>query len=96
MAANELDSANRMSRLFPEKPESRLRIYAWSPNDPPAGYAGLLKVGQTTKADVNARIRESHRQPFIEDRDDIWNPRLTWKTGIGKHDSSYCYDTIYR
>jgi len=37
-----------------------------------------------------------YRQPFIEDRDDIWNPRLTWKTGIGKHDSSYCYDTIYR
>ncbi|TXH41646.1 MAG: restriction endonuclease, partial [Actinobacteria bacterium] len=51
-----------MSRLFPEKPESRLRIYAWSPNDPPAEYVGLLKVGQTTKADVNARIRESQGQ----------------------------------
>jgi hypothetical protein len=48
--------------LLPEKPEVRLRIYAWSPNDPPAGYAGLLKVGQTTKADVNARIRESQGQ----------------------------------
>ncbi len=48
--------------LFPEKPEARLRIYAWSPDDPPAGYAGLLKVGQTTKADVNTRIRESQGQ----------------------------------
>ena len=48
--------------LFPLKPEARLRIYAWSPNDPPVGYAGLLKVGQTTKADVNVRIRESQGQ----------------------------------
>ena len=48
--------------LLPEKLEARLRIYAWSPNDPPAGYAGLLKVGQTTKPDVNARIRESQGQ----------------------------------
>ena len=51
-----------LDELLPEKPEARLRIYAWSPNDPPAGYAGLLKVGQTTKADVNARIRESQGQ----------------------------------
>ena len=35
-----------------------------------------------------------YRQPFIEDRDDIWNPRLTWKTGIDN--SSDCYDTMYR
>ena len=51
-----------IDQLLPEKPEARLRIYAWSPNDPPVGYAGLLKVGQTTKADVNARIRESQGQ----------------------------------
>lgn len=51
-----------IDELLPDKPEARLRIYAWSPNDPPAGYAGLLKVGQTTKADVNARIRESQGQ----------------------------------
>ncbi len=51
-----------IDELLPKKPGARLRIYAWSPNDPPVGYAGLLKVGQTTKADVNARIRESQGQ----------------------------------
>ncbi len=51
-----------IDELLPEKPETRLRIYAWSPNHPPVGYEGLLKVGQTTKADVNARIRESQGQ----------------------------------
>ena len=54
--------SKEISRLLPEKPEARLRIYAWSPNDPPVGYEGLLKVGQTTKTDVNARIRESQGQ----------------------------------
>ena len=51
-----------IDELLPRKPAARLRIYAWSPNDPPTGYARLLKVGQTTKADVNARIRESQGQ----------------------------------
>lgn len=50
------------TRLLPPKPDERLRIYAWSPNNPPAGYEGLLKIGQTTRADVNARIRESQGQ----------------------------------
>lgn len=44
------------------KPEGRLRIYAWTPNDPPSDYAGLIKVGQTTKSDVNDRIRQSQGQ----------------------------------
>lgn len=48
--------------LLPIKPAARLRIYAWTPNDPPADYVGLIKVGQTTKADVNERIRESQGQ----------------------------------
>jgi hypothetical protein len=48
--------------LLPGKPTARLRIYAWTPNDPPTGYVGLIKVGQTAKADVNARIRESQGQ----------------------------------
>ena len=48
--------------LLPERPVARLRIYAWTPNDPPADYAGLIKVGQTTKADVNERIRQSQGQ----------------------------------
>ena len=48
--------------ILPQKPRVRLRIYAWAPNDPPADYVGLLKVGQTTKADVNARVHESQGQ----------------------------------
>jgi hypothetical protein len=48
--------------ILTKKPEVRLRIYAWTPNDPPAAYAGLIKVGQTTQADVNDRIRQSQGQ----------------------------------
>lgn len=48
--------------LLPEKPAARLRIYSWSANNPPVGYEGLVKVGQTTKEDVNVRIRESQGQ----------------------------------
>jgi hypothetical protein len=51
-----------IGELLPGKPTARLRIYAWTPNDPPTGYVGLIKVGQTAKADVNARIRESQGQ----------------------------------
>lgn len=48
--------------ILAPKPEARLRIYAWTPNDPPAAYAGLIKVGQTMQEDVNARIRQSQGQ----------------------------------
>ena len=48
--------------LFPEKLEAQLRIYAWTPKDPPADYVGLIKVGQTTRPDVNARIKQSQGQ----------------------------------
>jgi hypothetical protein len=55
-----------MSRSIEEiltpKPEIRLRIYAWTPNDPPAAYVGLVKVGQTTLDDVNVRIKQSQGQ----------------------------------
>ena len=44
--------------LLPDKPEVRLRIYAWSTKEIKK-FAGCLKVGQTTKSDVNVRIRES-------------------------------------
>jgi hypothetical protein len=44
------------------KPEARLRIYAWSFNNPPSDYAGLIKVGQTLQPDVNTRIRQSQGQ----------------------------------
>lgn len=51
-----------IEQILPPKPEVRLRIYAWTPNEPPPAYAGLIKVGQTTKADVNDRIRQSQGQ----------------------------------
>jgi type III restriction/modification enzyme restriction subunit len=51
-----------IEELLPEKPEARLRIYAWTPNDPPAAYVGLIKVGQTTLEDVNIRIKQSQGQ----------------------------------
>lgn len=50
------------SNLFPVKESSRLRIYAWTPKRPPADYEGLIKIGQTTKENVNERIRESQGQ----------------------------------
>ena len=51
-----------IDELLPEKPEGRLRIYAWTPNDPPAAYVGLVKVGQTTLENVNLRIKQSQGQ----------------------------------
>ena len=44
--------------LLPDKPEARLRIYAWSTNEIKK-YEGCLKVGQTTQKDVNVRIKQS-------------------------------------
>src|SRR4029079_14724546 len=51
-----------IEEILAPKPEARLRIYAWTPNDPPVAYAGLIKVGQTTQEDVNALIRQSQGQ----------------------------------
>ena len=51
-----------VEELLPTKPSARLRIYAWSPKNPPVDYEGLIKVGQTTKENVNDRIRESQGQ----------------------------------
>src|SRR5713226_6907043 len=55
-----------MSRAIEEilapRPDARLRIYAWTPNDPPTAYVGLIKVGQTTLEDVNLRIKQSQGQ----------------------------------
>ena len=51
-----------LEEILVPRPEARLRIYAWTPDDPPAEYVGLIKVGQTTQADVNARIRQSQGQ----------------------------------
>ena len=51
-----------IDEILAPKPEARLRIYAWTPNDPPAKYVGLIKVGQTTQVDVNTRIKQSQGQ----------------------------------
>jgi hypothetical protein len=51
-----------IEELLPEKLQGRLRIYAWTPTDPPAAYVGLIKVGQTMQDDVNVRIRQSQGQ----------------------------------
>jgi hypothetical protein len=51
-----------IDEILTPKPEARLRIYAWSFNEPPPAYAGLIKVGQTTKENVNERIRQSQGQ----------------------------------
>lgn len=54
--------AHAKRNLFPKKPSSRLRIYAWTPKHPPTGYQGLIKVGQTTQEKVADRIRQSQGQ----------------------------------
>lgn len=46
-----------IEELLPEKPKSRLRIYAWSTKEIKR-FDGCLKVGQTTW-DVNVRIKRS-------------------------------------
>lgn len=51
-----------IDEVLPPKPKSRLRVYAWTPNDPPEAYLDLIKVGQTTQKDVNDRIRQSQGQ----------------------------------
>jgi hypothetical protein len=54
--------ARSIGEILTPKPEARLRIYAWTPHDPPAAYVGLIKVGQTTQEDVNVRIKQSQGQ----------------------------------
>lgn len=63
-----------IEEILAPKPEARLRIYAWTPNDPPAAYVGLIKVGQTTLEDVNFRIRQSQgqmQQPYTLHVDEL-------------------------
>jgi hypothetical protein len=51
-----------IDRILAPKPEVRLRIYAWTPDEPSSLYKGLIKIGQTTQEDVNKRIRLSQGQ----------------------------------
>ena len=55
---------NRYTRDFDIAPKvvRRNRIYAWTLDDPPAEYQGLIKVGETQQEDVNKRILESQGQ----------------------------------
>ena len=60
--------------LLFEKPNTRRRIYAWRPVAPSPAYQGLIKVGQTTQADVNTRIQQSqgvmqHEYELLTDPD---------------------------
>jgi hypothetical protein len=52
--------------LLPEKPDSRLRIYAWSSSEVAERWRDCLKVGQTTQADVNDRIKQSQGQARVD------------------------------
>lgn len=49
--------------LLPEKPDARLRIYAYSIED--EAHAGLLKVGQTTRS-VKSRIEEQLKTALVK------------------------------
>ena len=49
--------------LLPEKPDARLRIYAYSIED--EAHAGLLKVGQTTRS-VKSRIEEQLKTALMK------------------------------
>lgn len=51
------------SDLLPDKPEARLKIYAYSIED--EAHAGLLKVGQTTR-DVRQRVGEQLKTAAIK------------------------------
>ncbi|OBK17864.1 DEAD/DEAH box helicase family protein [Mycobacterium asiaticum] len=55
--------SKRIEDLLPEKPDARLRIYAYSIEDD--AHAGLLKIGQTT-LDVKARVDQQLKTAAIK------------------------------
>ena len=60
----------QIDELLPDKPEARLRIYAYSIGD--QAHAGLLKVGQTTQ-DVKVRVRQQLQTAAIENFEIVLN-----------------------
>ena len=51
--------------LLPEKPAARLRIYGWTSNEVAERWRDCIKVGQTTQANVNDRIKQSQGQARV-------------------------------
>ena len=79
--------ARPIEELLPERPQARLRIYAWSTPDIPK-YAGCLKVGQTTQ-DVNVRIKQSHGQAKLSYVLEVSEP-------ADREDGSFFRDNLVR
>src|SRR4051794_37619934 len=52
-----------IEELLPEKPEARLRIYAYSINDD--AHQGMLKIGQTTRR-VKSRVEQQLKTALIK------------------------------
>jgi hypothetical protein len=69
--------------LLPQKPEPRLRIYAYSIED--EAHAGWLKVGQTTK-DVKARVAAQLTTPAIK------NYKILLNEPADRHDGTLFTD----
>ena len=63
--------------LLPEKPAARLRIYGWTSNEVAERWRDCIKVGQTTQANVNDRIKQSQGQARV-------NYTLEWRIGLSE------------
>ena len=53
-----------IEELLPEKPDARLRIYAYSIED--GAHEGMLKIGQTTQA-VKSRVEQQLKTALVKD-----------------------------
>lgn len=75
--------AKTVAELLPERPEARLRIYAYSIDD--QAHAGQLKVGQTTQG-VKARVAQQLKTAAIK------NYRIELDESAERADGSVFYD----
>ncbi|WP_235201291.1 GIY-YIG nuclease family protein [Microbacterium sp. CH12i] len=55
-----------LDEVFQDRPDVRLRIYAWSSTEVAERWRDCLKVGQTAQADVNDRIKQSQGQARVD------------------------------
>jgi hypothetical protein len=72
-----------IEELLPTKPDTRLRVYAYSIDD--AAHAGLLKIGQTTQ-DVKARVAQQVKTALIK------NYTIQLDESAERHDGSVFTD----